>query len=98
MSTRTTSLNDDSPRQQICFARSSIDRVPRATQISGLRVVRHVSHRRSVWNSQRGGADNIDKTFTLNLSAVGPNGTWALQVRDAAPLDGGYIDSWTLDP
>jgi subtilisin-like proprotein convertase family protein len=29
---------------------------------------------------------------------MGANGTWALQVRDAAPLDGGYIDSWTRDP
>jgi hypothetical protein len=44
-----------------------------------------------VWNSQRGSADNIYKTFTLNLSSCRANDTWALQVRDAALLNGGYI-------
>jgi subtilisin-like proprotein convertase family protein len=52
----------------------------------------------NVWNRQGGSADNIDKTFTVNQSAVGADGTWALQVRDASVSDNGYIDSWTLDP
>jgi hypothetical protein len=44
-----------------------------------------------LWNRQGGSADNIDKTFTLNLSSGGANDTWALQLRDAALLNGGYI-------
>ena len=51
-----------------------------------------------LWNRQGGSAYNIDKTFTLNLSSCRANDTWALQVRDAALLNGCYIDSWTLDP
>jgi subtilisin family serine protease len=52
----------------------------------------------NLWNRQGGSAVNINTTFTVNLSPVGPNGTWALQVRDAALLNVGLIDSWTLDP
>jgi subtilisin-like proprotein convertase family protein len=52
----------------------------------------------NLWNRQGGGAVNINTTFTINLSPVGPNGTWALQVRDAALHNVGSIDSWTLDP
>ena len=36
-------------------------------------------------------------TFPRNLSAYAANGTWTLRVRDAATLDVGRIDSWTLD-
>jgi subtilisin-like proprotein convertase family protein len=52
----------------------------------------------NLWNRQGGSAINLDTTFTVNLSPVGPNGTWALQVRDTALLNVGLIDSWTLDP
>jgi subtilisin family serine protease len=52
----------------------------------------------NLWNREGGNAINIDKTFTINLSPVGPNGTWALQVRDEALLNAGSIDSWTLNP
>jgi subtilisin family serine protease len=51
----------------------------------------------NLWNRQGGSAININTTFTVNLSPVGANGTWALQVRDAALLNVGLIDSWTLD-
>ncbi|QFZ23450.1 S8 family peptidase [Saccharothrix syringae] len=42
-------------------------------------------------------ADNVDATYTVNLSAEDANGTWQLRVRDAYSQDTGYIDSWTLD-
>ena len=41
-------------------------------------------------------ADNVDQTFTVNLSSETRNGTWALSVQDAADEDTGFIDSWTL--
>jgi len=44
-----------------------------------------------------GSADDIHKTFTVNASSEAANGTWSLRVRDAAFLDTGRIDSWTLD-
>ena len=43
-----------------------------------------------------GSADNIDTTFTTNLSTEAADGTWRLRVQDAASLDTGHIDSWTL--
>jgi hypothetical protein len=43
-----------------------------------------------------GSADNVDQTFTRNLSSELANGTWNLRVRDAATYDTGYIDSWKL--
>jgi subtilisin family serine protease len=51
----------------------------------------------NLWNRSGGSTDNIDATFVQNLSAVAANGTWRLRVRDAALLNVGYIDSWTLD-
>jgi subtilisin family serine protease len=48
-------------------------------------------------NRAGGSADNINQTYTVNLSAEAANGTWNLRVRDAATADVGYIDSWTLD-
>ena len=48
-------------------------------------------------NRSGGSADNVDQTFTRNLSAYAANGTWTLRVRDAASADTGRIDSWTLD-
>jgi subtilisin-like proprotein convertase family protein len=43
-----------------------------------------------------GSADNVDQTFTVNLSNETRNGTWTLSVEDAADEDTGYINSWTL--
>jgi subtilisin-like proprotein convertase family protein len=44
-----------------------------------------------------GGTDNINQTYTVNLSSEVANGTWKLRVQDAAAADVGYIDSWTLN-
>ena len=41
-------------------------------------------------------ADNVDATYTVNLSGEGANGTWRLRVRDAYGGDTGFINSWTL--
>src|SRR5262249_37561471 len=48
-------------------------------------------------NRAGGGTDNIDQTYTRDLSSESANGTWNLRVRDAASLDTGYVSSWTLD-
>jgi len=42
------------------------------------------------------GADNVNQTFTVNLSAKAANGTWTLRVQDMFRVDVGHIDSWTL--
>ncbi|MGH3738208.1 MAG: choice-of-anchor B family protein [Micromonosporaceae bacterium] len=47
-------------------------------------------------NRAGGSADNINKTYTVNLSAEARNGTWKLRVHDAASQDIGKIDTWTL--
>ncbi|GIG61955.1 zinc metalloprotease [Longispora fulva] len=47
-------------------------------------------------NRAGGSTDNINQTYTVNLSTEARNGTWKLQVQDAAALDTGNIDSWTL--
>ncbi|WP_239152138.1 S8 family peptidase [Virgisporangium aurantiacum] len=50
-----------------------------------------------VMQSRSGGsADNIDSTFTVSLSSESTNGTWRLRVQDAASIDTGRIDTWTL--
>jgi subtilisin-like proprotein convertase family protein len=51
----------------------------------------------NLWNRAGGSADNIDQTFTVNLSSETANGTWRLRVQDAASLDEGFINSWTLN-
>jgi subtilisin family serine protease len=48
-------------------------------------------------NRSGGSADNINQTYSVNLSSENANGTWNLRVRDAASADVGYIDTWTLD-
>ncbi|WP_290863854.1 proprotein convertase P-domain-containing protein [Hamadaea sp.] len=48
-------------------------------------------------NRTGGSADNIDTTYTVNLSSEVANGTWNLRVQDAASADTGYINSWTLN-
>ncbi|MET7426595.1 M4 family metallopeptidase [Dactylosporangium sp. NPDC005555] len=47
-------------------------------------------------NRTGGSADNIIQNFSVNLSSEAANGTWTLRVRDAATLDTGRIDTWTL--
>ncbi|WP_433389018.1 S8 family peptidase [Micromonospora sp. KLBMP9576] len=42
------------------------------------------------------GADNINTTYTANLSSEAANGTWQLRVRDAYAGDTGYLNTWTL--
>ncbi|SCG79510.1 Serine protease, subtilisin family [Micromonospora echinaurantiaca] len=42
------------------------------------------------------GADNINTTYTVNLSSEAANGTWQLRVRDVYAGDTGYINTWTL--
>jgi len=41
-------------------------------------------------------ADNVDTTYTVNLSSEPRSGTWQLQVRDAFGQDTGFIDTWSL--
>ncbi|MFC0106372.1 S8 family peptidase [Kibdelosporangium aridum] len=41
-------------------------------------------------------ADNVDETYTVNLSGEARNGTWTLMVQDTARYDVGTIDTWTL--
>ena len=48
-------------------------------------------------NRAGGSTDNIDQTYTINLSSEPPNGTWRLRVQDAAAADIGRIDTWTIN-
>jgi len=41
-------------------------------------------------------ADNVNATYTVNLSSEVANGNWTLRVQDVARLDTGYINTWTL--
>ena len=47
-------------------------------------------------NRAGGSADNINTTYTVNLSTEALNGTWNLRVNDNAGGDTGYINSWGL--
>ena len=47
-------------------------------------------------NRSGGSADNIIQTFTVNLGGEVANGTWRLRARDAASIDTGFINTWTL--
>jgi secreted trypsin-like serine protease len=47
-------------------------------------------------NRSGGSTDNVNQTFTRNLSSEAANGTWNLRVRDAATADVGYIDGWKI--
>ncbi|GGO06619.1 S8 family peptidase [Micromonospora parathelypteridis] len=42
------------------------------------------------------GADNVNTTYTANVSSEAANGTWRLQARDVYSGDTGYINTWTL--
>ncbi|SDF31707.1 Peptidase inhibitor I9 [Lentzea fradiae] len=48
-------------------------------------------------NRTGGSTDNINETYTRDLSGEAANGTWTLRVRDAALFDTGRLNSWTLD-
>ncbi|GAB3162471.1 serine protease [Myceligenerans halotolerans] len=43
-----------------------------------------------------GSADDINETYTVDVSGESPDGTWILRVHDAATWDTGYIDAWSL--
>ena len=47
-------------------------------------------------NRSGGSADNINTTYTVNLSSEALNGTWKLRARDLAAADTGYINSWSV--
>jgi subtilisin family serine protease len=42
------------------------------------------------------GADNLDTTYTVNVSSEAANGAWKLQVQDRYRIDTGFLDTWTL--
>ncbi|HVQ32851.1 MAG TPA: M4 family metallopeptidase [Lysobacter sp.] len=47
-------------------------------------------------NRAGGSADNINTTYTVNLSTEVLNGTWKLRVNDNAAGDTGYINQWSV--
>ncbi len=47
-------------------------------------------------NRSGGSADNIFRTYQLNLSSEQLNGNWTLRVRDNDRADQGRIDSWSI--
>jgi serine protease len=47
-------------------------------------------------NRSGGSADNINQTYSVNLSSELKNGTWKLRVNDNAGGDTGYINSWSI--
>ncbi len=68
------------------------------TYIGDLRV-RLLAPNGSVWtlhNRTGGSTRNLITSYTVNASSVAANGTWRLEVYDAASGDTGYIDSWSL--
>jgi subtilisin family serine protease len=47
-------------------------------------------------NSSGDSADNIDTTYSANVSGEAANGVWKLKVQDVAAADTGRIDTWSL--
>jgi len=47
-------------------------------------------------NSSSDGTENIDTTYTVNVSNEPADGTWLLQVQDVAAVDVGTLTGWTL--
>ncbi|GLY94304.1 M4 family metallopeptidase [Actinoplanes sp. NBRC 103695] len=47
-------------------------------------------------NRADGSADDLKKTFTVNLSTETANGSWKLRVQDAASQDTGVLNRWAL--
>jgi PKD repeat protein len=52
---------------------------------------------RNLHNRTGASTDNINKTYTVNLSSEALNGTWTLRVNDNAAGDTGKIDSWSIN-
>ncbi|GIG88733.1 hypothetical protein Pen02_36690 [Plantactinospora endophytica] len=48
-------------------------------------------------NRTGGDADNLDEVYSVNLAGEAANGVWRLRVQDAALLDTGHLDTWSLD-
>jgi subtilisin family serine protease len=68
------------------------------TYIGDLRVrlIAPDGSRYTLHNRSGGGTDNLQATYQVNASSETANGTWGLEVYDAARGDVGYIDSWSL--
>ena len=47
-------------------------------------------------SSSSDSADNVNSTYTVNVSGETANGTWRLRVQDVYAQDTGYINTWTL--
>jgi subtilisin-like proprotein convertase family protein len=47
-------------------------------------------------NSGSDSSDNINTTYSANVSGEAANGTWTLRVQDVASADTGRIDTWSL--
>ncbi|GLZ56625.1 serine protease [Micromonospora sp. NBRC 107095] len=47
-------------------------------------------------SSSSDSADNVNATYTVNVSGEAADGIWRLQVRDTYSVDTGYINTWTL--
>jgi serine protease len=47
-------------------------------------------------SSSSDSADNVQATYTVNLSGEALNGTWKLRVSDVYQYDTGYINSWSV--
>lgn len=44
-----------------------------------------------------GDTDNVDQTYTVDLSSEPSDGTWKLRVQDVALAETGYLDTWTVN-
>lgn len=47
-------------------------------------------------NRSGGSANNINKTYSVNVGNATRTGTWNLRVKDRANIDTGKIDSWSI--
>ena len=47
-------------------------------------------------NKTGGGTDNINQTYSANMTGVESSGIWTLKAVDSARRDTGYIDTWSL--
>lgn len=68
------------------------------TDIGDLRV-RLLAPNGTAWTLHHrtgGGTRNLVRRYNVNASSVPANGTWRLEVYDAARGDTGYIDAWSL--
>lgn len=47
-------------------------------------------------NSSNDSSDNINTTYTANVSSEAANGAWKLKVQDVYRIDTGSLNSWSL--